>query len=1146
MFKVYAADGMPQMICATCRWNLDRSYKFKIQCKKADEALRAYPVTGVLPRPFPALPNNPPDVGNKRLPDQRSQSEQVKKPRIEENERDRRDQRDRERERDRQPEKQADNADDRDIYEDEQDGGSDGDNNKNQNEKDKRKLEPGEIRVHACDQCDRTFPLKQALQLHVQKAHRDKNYKCTECDKMFFTKYDLTKHEATHSDEMPYTCQICSKSFSRLNLLQRHEKIHRDELRYGCQHCDREFFTTDELEKHEASVHKAVKPYQCNICNKRFTYRQGLERHELLHSDDKSFVCEYCKEAFRSSTKLARHLTTHAGHRPYLCKLCPRSFLLSHHLTRHMRTHSVEKPHVCEECGKAFKRKESLEVHQLTHAKRGMGLTCEICQESCRNRADYVTHIKQHIEAGEKMGPDGLRPESRKEKIDSDSEEEEEEDEDSDGDDDYEPPAYVAKKLPKNEPPESEEDIEKPDRKEHVVYVRNKDGNLVKKTIKTLMPIHRREIHQQQDTPKTRSTPSSSSQSSKITPSKPETRNVNSDNESTPKLRSQSHRVDDTEAEVQKIVASVFKEHKIPLKHQNIPHEQQGKESSSNSANHGQNRSQQSSTATSSSAAASSNQSVQVVSQIQKDDLQKTEPVIQSGKSVNTVKVIKRIVVRKPVSATEGAQALASSLKESEASGTPGTGTKITKRVIVRRIIRHGDTTREVILNPDGTMLDPAELAKLPTRNVVKRVVVKKPKDRTQLQGEIDNQQSVILTSDTLDKKLITDSTKFELKTLQSATSTSQSEAKPSSPMLKQSEGIKGSQKGFDTPVTSTDCSEDNPESTKEKLEKLEKCVEQQRLKIEELQARKQQQDIESVEDMLPERHDESEEEQQLPLKRVFVKRKQSVYDEEKEYDSDDKEQQPVVTIKKEEIRDDEVLPVTEEVVVKRDKKKPVVTSTSKVYGNKKIILIKTENITQNIDDNSMSRELNSILDSTENVVKMQENVLTNLTQISSLDDNVEIKIQPDNTGGGVVEEEPMEVEEEEEEENLTNVDNQSKTAEDKSRESLLEDLQAGDKSDDEIIGVHDDGREVIEIQISENNTGNEESQPDSSLSLDDQETAEQNNGFAGSAGGLNNQKSDNSGLDDSVIELSNDTITLNDANETQDSIEDKLSQLDS
>lgn len=74
------------MICNMCRWNLDRSYKFKLQCKKADEALRDYPLSGVLPRPFPPIPNEPPiEIGSKRPAESRPQNEISKKQRTSDN-----------------------------------------------------------------------------------------------------------------------------------------------------------------------------------------------------------------------------------------------------------------------------------------------------------------------------------------------------------------------------------------------------------------------------------------------------------------------------------------------------------------------------------------------------------------------------------------------------------------------------------------------------------------------------------------------------------------------------------------------------------------------------------------------------------------------------------------------------------------------------------------------------------------------------------------------------------------------------------------------------------------------------------------------------------------------------------------------------
>ncbi|XP_012535966.1 uncharacterized protein LOC105836463 [Monomorium pharaonis] len=1106
--EVYAADGMPQMICNMCRWNLDRSYKFKLQCKKADEALRDYPLSGVLPRPFPPIPNEPPaEIGVKRSVENSSRMQNEvsnKKQRMSDNEsRDMREKRET-RERERQNEKQREKASSDQLSEEDQDGGSEGEQEVS-NAKEERKLEMGEIRVFACDLCERTFSLRQALMLHVQRGHRDRNFKCTECDRHFFTKYDLSKHMTTHSDEKPFSCAVCQKQFSRVNLLQRHEKVHRDEPRYACTQCEREFFTTEDLEKHEEASHKKEKQFQCNICNKRFQYKQGLERHEVLHNEDKTFACDYCKEAFHTSTKLARHLSTHAGHRPYVCKLCPRTFLLSHHLTRHMRTHSVEKRHVCEDCGKAFKRKESLEVHQLTHTKRtGMGLTCDVCQESCRNRADYVTHIKQHIEAGEKMGPDGLQPDNKK-TVEIDSEEdEEEEDQYSDGDDDYEPPAYIVKKLPKPPKPPSETDDEeeedetedkeeKSERKEKeerkVVYVRGKDGNMLKKTIKTLMPIQRRDVQEQKAAKQATTTGSSSQSSSKGSTS--------SQKEESPK----GSRVDDTEAQVQKIVASVFKEHKIPLKHQqNASQDNQPKESST-PVTRSQNTSQEG----------------------HKDN----DKEAATRKTVNTVKVIKRIVLRKPAGGSSESSTPISTvaIKDGDVSlsGTPGSH-KV-KRVIVRRIIRQGDTTREVIMNPDGTAIDPAELAKLPTGNVVKRVVVKRPLDKSEnlVQKILQCTERQKVEEDTVSNE------KFELKT---SASSSGSTSKSSSAAASQKT----------QPVAQS-----QDQETKEKLEQLEKRVEQQRLKIEELQARKAQQDYEAADEMLPERHDESEDEQQLPLKRVFVKRKQSIYDEEREY-NDDTETAPTKSNPAQEEKTEteqvkeEVNPAVEETLENVQKevqsitvkstvsgnsnttssstlapKKGPTISGNKVYSNKRYMIVKPSD-TSEVEE--MSRELCSIFETTDNVVKMQETVLSNLSEISGIaaSSTSDVNVKQKST------ESAMEVDEQ--------VDGEVNTKDIK-EETVMEVEVAQEE-----IKLDPEMEEPTQVIVQE------ESQPESAISQDLSETASI---FETADEMLEVRKSASDNLNDSVIELSqgNDTINLNDTNDSQDSLEDKLSQME-
>lgn len=137
---------------------------------------------------------------------------------------------------------------------------------------------------------------------------------------------------------------------------------------------------------------------------------------------------------------------------------------------------------------------------------------------------------------------------------------------------------------------------------------------------------------------------------------------------------------------------------------------------------------------------------------------------------------------------------------------------------------------------------------------------------------------------------------------------------------------------------------------------------------------------------MMPERHDESEDEQQLPLKRVFVKRKQSIYDEEREYADDafisskDKDD-TAGTVTAEGLKEEELSQASTTYEVDNSEV-AASSSPTRAIEDAKIIIIKPEDNATDVDE--MSRELCSILDSTDSVVKMQENVLSNLTQITS------------------------------------------------------------------------------------------------------------------------------------------------------------------
>ncbi|KAF5299352.1 hypothetical protein FQA39_LY02525 [Lamprigera yunnana] len=425
--EVFANDGMPQLICSSCRTLTQQAYNFKTTCKQSDDALKLFVATGNLVKPT----NNKRILSNSVIPEQSIK----KKKKVEEY--------------------VASNAQEVNPevvtlnYNSSLDLNNDitivslespdktSDNNKSmettstnvehfeEDENDSKgntihytltnsvddeddtinpvlKVPQVETDVFPCIHCERSFPLKQLLEIHMQIHQRERSFTCEECNRKFFTKYDLSKHILTHSGLKPFSCVVCNKTFSRESLLHRHEKIHIEVPKYMCTICERTFLTKEDLDVH-SEKHKKKRPFACRLCTKRFVFKQGLERHELTHADQKPHKCNYCEASFTSPIKLTRHITSHAGLRPYPCKLCGRTFLLSHHLTRHMRSHYSAKSsnappvceHKCDVCSMSFRRKDSLINHSAIHSM--VNLKCVICNTSFDNAKMVKEHITTHL-----------------------------------------------------------------------------------------------------------------------------------------------------------------------------------------------------------------------------------------------------------------------------------------------------------------------------------------------------------------------------------------------------------------------------------------------------------------------------------------------------------------------------------------------------------------------------------------------------------------------------------------------------------------------------------------------------------------------------------------------------------------------------
>ncbi|XP_050673258.1 RE1-silencing transcription factor-like isoform X2 [Leptidea sinapis] len=410
--EIFPSDKMPQYICARCKYFMTTFYEFKKICRQADEIILNYLQRGTPLRTMPY-----PRVLQKLFKNSthiKTMKTVVEGSTVQVSSQDTSDTED----------------EDGNVYNVKINGPDDENNTAcikvvtsaepeipKGTRKDSTDRSPEtevEEGCFACNECDRTYPLEQLLQLHKQQKHRPRNVECELCDAKFFNKYDLAAHQLRHSDEMPFQCVVCQKKFKRLILLKRHEKlVHSDLPQLNCPSCPATFLSLDQLSVHQQKhVGSADRSYVCLQCNKSYSDRSALARHKLtVHDKNPEFACQYCPERFSSVSKLTRHIRSHAGDRPYPCKFCEKSFTKSQHYTRHLRVvhrknstaaSEVEaESYRCEECEETFTSQDDLIFHSAVHATQN--LTCPLCQEKFATVDDVTAHIKSHVNGLEFM-----------------------------------------------------------------------------------------------------------------------------------------------------------------------------------------------------------------------------------------------------------------------------------------------------------------------------------------------------------------------------------------------------------------------------------------------------------------------------------------------------------------------------------------------------------------------------------------------------------------------------------------------------------------------------------------------------------------------------------------------------------------------
>ncbi|XP_063438085.1 zinc finger protein 37-like [Mytilus trossulus] len=182
-----------------------------------------------------------------------------------------------------------------------------------------------------CDICGKWFRFKCNAVRHREIHFEEKKFDCSICQMKFRHSSSLKRHMMSHqqkSDNM-YVCEQCGRSFKMRQTLLQHHRVHVKQPFLKCEYCPREFRTYKGKKYHILKDHidKAgefsFKSYICEHCGKPSSSQNEYEEHLKNHDESRTHVCSICGTRWETVAQLKAHKKKHnVTPFRYRCKVC--------------------------------------------------------------------------------------------------------------------------------------------------------------------------------------------------------------------------------------------------------------------------------------------------------------------------------------------------------------------------------------------------------------------------------------------------------------------------------------------------------------------------------------------------------------------------------------------------------------------------------------------------------------------------------------------------------------------------------------------------------------------------------------------------------------------------------------------------------